>query len=187
MPDATSSGDKVVASDPWAFVLDEDIFGPALREDFSVWLFRYRKTRDTGKLFPLTFTAMSAKMWELLLYDADPERIYSRHKDILSSKHSTNVDELIVTRLLLENRVCHLPAHNLAWKKVDLTPPSAANPVRDAFNCFHGYEWEPCDASGRFRSGCLWWRLDAKLDSKTIKDTFLTIKDGKEEDLAQVD
>ncbi len=147
-----------------------------LREDFLVWLFRYKMASIAGRLFPTTFLGMTVQMWRILLDGAmTPMDIVKKYRRILVNNHELRhrPSDRLMTHLLLESSLCHLSPKNLVWKKLNATPPSS--PARDALVCFHGYEWEPCDVNGSYDGDdddCMWWRADRAHDREQLEQTF---------------
>ena len=102
--------------------------------------------------------------------------------DKLPPKYRGDEDpsERLLTRLLLSAGACHLSPKNLAWKYVGLESSGARqSPSSDFLRCFHGFEWEPCDADGSHDGdddGCLWWRAGRHLGVQGVRRTFEEIR-----------
>ena len=77
---------------------------------------------------------------------------------------------VLLTRFILESRICTMPAGYRLWRPLNMTAPSP--PIDDSKTCFHGMEWENC-FSGRPRLpyGCKWWHF-----VPSTSDTYLMNK-----------
>ena len=73
------------------------------------------------------------------LFQENPEQLVEAHsKQLNIGNYSNNIDQVIVTRIILESGLCTVPLDNRLWKASHVTPPRKA--ISDTKTCFHGID-----------------------------------------------
>ena len=95
----------------------------------------------------------------------------------LKHKHPWDWDQIILTRIVLENRLCSTRETNTVWGAVKLKPEA----FDDAGVCFRGQkEYGNCYSSGYgggFKwKGCKWWHFTPQNTAETLLKKFEWLK-----------
>ena len=138
---AILSDDIIIIADVDCFPVNKHVLDPINQLSFKVWIWQHVWSEESGYTFPISLIGMRARTWtQMWGLDAMPN--LSSTIEIWSEKSSLKVgygelyqwglDQRMVTRALLENKLCSV--HNpTVWHRVGLFP----SPWRDV-DCFHG-------------------------------------------------
>ena len=162
--------DLVVTADADTFVAAVDSMEDLYRPGYKVWVYQYGYTVAKGETFAMDYIGMEAELWKSLLACNSPEELVAKFTEpLLLDTYDTTwgYDQLIVSRIILENRLCSLPSLNKVWESVKLEAPQAEFDDREV--CFHGVnKWRDCNVNVRHKKGgCRKWHF---LPSQTEAD-----------------
>ena len=126
----------------------------------KVWIYQYDRTIQLEYTFAMSFTAMRSQTWNETMHFVnstnDLMKIFSE-KIKLQNHGAWNYDQLIMTRAILESRICGLPPKHSLWKLLNMDPIILGDKFENKF-CFHGKKLYDCNKESTFK-GCPYWHF----------------------------
>ena len=180
--------DIIVTADVDAFIMTGDILKP-LKKPFTVWVWRYELSYNTGYTFMMPFIGARAKTWSSLLQNStDASNLAATSRRLLGLTESSldaswDLDQRTLTRAILEAGHCSLPASHALWNELKLDP----KPFPDA-GCWRGSGiWEDCNNRQWTRNamirweggGCSWWHFYPDEGITELEAKFQEIMGGR--------
>ena len=134
----------VIMSDVDAFPLSKQVLDPLL--EFSskrVWIWQHIYSEQWGFTFPMSFIALRARDWKKTFvckfpFDSSCLKHWNTRSSLptpTSSTYGWGMDQRIITRVLLEKKLCSVE-NQMPWQRVGLQ----YQPFDDSKTCFHGNE-----------------------------------------------
>ena len=125
----------MVTADVDAFPMSSQIIEPIFSPiHMSIWLYQYSHTAKTAETFAMSFIAAKSHIWRKLLnYEVKDlsdigkglnnwietqNTYFANRKDL--NKNRWWVDQTIISRAILANGLCSLPAENKLWNAISL-------------------------------------------------------------------
>ena len=111
-----SDEDVLIMADVDTFPMKKSILDPIHRNpDKSVWIFQYDTSVQFGFTFSMSFTALRSHTWKSILKNPkSTDELINIFRDKLQlQKFNTtwDYDQLIMTRAILESRLCSFPSN----------------------------------------------------------------------------
>eukprot|EP00094_Tigriopus_californicus_P007641 TCALIF_07358-PA protein Name:"Protein of unknown function" AED:0.13 eAED:0.13 QI:0/0.5/0.33/0.66/1/1/3/141/377 len=166
--------DIVITTDVDAFLLDPKLLDPFHDPQFKIWLLLYSETLTNGTTFSMSFVGMRKALWrELLKSSANPTELLEKFREtpLSNSTEAWYEDQRILSRVILESKICTAPANNSIWTQVGL-PPSGLTEA-ETNECYYGYGLEYCNIfRPHMTGGCKWWHGNAKDDPSRVRQIY---------------
>jgi hypothetical protein len=140
--------DVIVMSDVDTFPAKKSILDPIIRnKDKSVWVFRYDTSVKFGFTFSMSFIGMRSALWRQVLENPDTvQDLVGNFQDRLELDQlntTWDYDQLIVTRAILESKLCTFPRDSQKlWSMIKMSPPDTEQD--DWETCYRGANLVDC-------------------------------------------
>ena len=90
-----------------------------------------------------------------------------------------NNDQLIMTRAILETKLCFFPSNNSLWSLLRMNPIMVMEENSDQSTCFYGHDLGNCNQQNfHWRKNCLWWHFFPRDREKNLNQKYLEILNG---------
>lgn len=180
-----SPTDVIAMSDVDAFPMKKTVLDPILRNrDKSAWVFQYDTSVEYGFTFSMSFTAMRAETWQDILDSPkDVNDIIEHFRDKLDFGHrnsSWEYDQLIMTRAILESKLCSFPRNNSLWAHLNMEPTDMAEDA-DWQTCFKGSNLQDCHRNFVTRD-CRHWHFLPSERKEELREKYREILGQKPKD-----
>ena len=151
-----------------AFPMNKALFDPIKNfPKMKIWVYHYDQSIDFGYTFNMKFTGMRSKMWKSILNGANSfQDLVSNFGEKLELENRTlsydhtgtwTFDQLILTRAILDSKLCFFPSNNLLWSKLNMDP-ILMEKNSDIDTCYHGKKLSDCNSSTKHNkmTQCFW-------------------------------
>ena len=182
-PTQVEDDDVVVMSDVDTFPMKSRVLDPIKRQrDKLVWVFRYDTAVNFGFTFSMAFTAMRSRTWnDILGHPTDFKDLMDKNYDRLhfevskqiqnfplfsnwltteiffqNENNTWGIDQAIMTRGILENKLCTIPTNSTIWTKMVYMDPIPN--FDDWQTCYHGENYDDCHRE-YFPNDCKHWHF----------------------------
>ena len=186
----------VILSDVDAFPINKKLLDPIYENpNKKIWIYSYDDTLNHGISFNMKFTAMRSETWKNILYQANSfENLLSIFSEKLNIKTNTLsyrilYDQFIMSRAILDSKLCYLPANNLLWPQLNTDPilkTEENSNDNEEDTCYYGNKLSECNKSKNDEAHlkqCLYWHFtpeDRKQDLQKKYRQIIEIIDEKE-------
>ena len=82
-------------------------------------------------------------------------------------------DQRILTRAILESKLCYFPSISPLWSKIKLS--SKIEEKFDHQTCFHGYDFKNCNKFDFQGIDCLWWHFYPAETEKDLLEIYYKV------------
>ena len=84
-------------------------------------------------------------------------------------------DQLIMTRAILESKLCYFPVNNSLWSLLRMNP-IIMQENSDQSTCFHGHDLDNCHQQNFLqKKKCLWWHFFPSDGQKNLHQKYFEI------------
>ena len=153
----------------------------------KIWIYSYEDTLNHGITFNMKFTAMRASTWKNILHEANSfENLLSTFGEKLNIKNNTLsyrilYDQFIMSRAILDSKLCFLPENNLLWPQLNTDPilkKTEENSNDKDNTCYYGYKLSECNKSKNDEvhlKQCLYWHFTPEDRKQDLQKKFRQI------------
>ena len=159
----------------------------------KVWINSHEDSVNNENTFSMKFTAMRAITWKKILHEANSfENLLLTFGEKLNIKNNTLsyrilYDQFIMSRAILDSKLCFLPENNLLWSQLNTDPilKTEENSNDKENTCYYGYKLSECNKSKNDEAHlkkCLYWHFtpeDRKQDLQKKYRQIIEIIDEK--------